>query len=44
MSVALVGLRKYPWQYNDMKQIGVDYSGISEVEAYDGQIAKLRDV
>jgi putative AdoMet-dependent methyltransferase len=37
-------LRKYPWQYNDMKQVGVDYSRISEVEAYDGQMAKLRDV
>lgn len=37
-------IRKYPWQYDDMKQVGVDYSSISEVEAYDEQMAKLRDV
>lgn len=37
-------IRKYPWRYDDMKQVGVDYSSISEVEAYDEQMAKLRDV
>ena len=37
-------LRRYPWQYDDMKQVGVDYSSLIEVEAYDERMAKLRDV
>ena len=37
-------LIKYAWQYDDMKQVGVDYSGLSEVEVYDERMAKLRDV
>ncbi|HBC30147.1 MAG TPA: class I SAM-dependent methyltransferase [Clostridiales bacterium] len=37
-------IRHYPWQYNDMKQVGIDYFNINEVEVYDKQMAKLRDV
>jgi putative AdoMet-dependent methyltransferase len=37
-------LRRYPWQYDDMKQVGVNYSSLIEVEAYDERMAKLRDV
>jgi ubiquinone/menaquinone biosynthesis C-methylase UbiE len=37
-------LRRFPWQYDDMKQVGVDYSSLIEVEAYDERMAKLRDI
>lgn len=32
------------WQYDEMKQVGADYSTLSEVEVYDEQMAKLRDI
>ena len=32
------------WQWDEMQQVGVDYTDIAEVEAYDGRMAKLRDV
>lgn len=32
------------WQYNEMKQIGVDYTDVSEVEAYDLRMKKLRNI
>lgn len=35
---------QYFWQYDDIKQVGVDYSSLSEVEAYDKRMAKIRDV
>jgi ubiquinone/menaquinone biosynthesis C-methylase UbiE len=37
-------MKKYPWQYDEMKQAGVDYTNSSEVEAYDERMAKLRDI
>lgn len=32
------------WYYNEIKTAGVDYSKISEVEAYDGRMSKIRDI
>jgi len=32
------------WQYNEMKQVGVDYTDIFEVQAYDSRMKKLRDI
>ncbi len=32
------------WQFNEMNQVGVDYTDISEVEAYDSRMKKLRNV
>jgi len=32
------------WQYNEMKQVGVDYTDVSEVEAYDLCMKKLRNI
>lgn len=32
------------WQYNEMNQVGVDYRDISEVEAYDSRMKKLRNI
>ena len=37
-------VRRFPWQYDEMKQVGVDYTSLSEVKAYDERMAKLRDV
>ena len=31
------------WQYDELKQVGIDYSELSEVQAYDSQMQKLRD-
>lgn len=36
--------QRVPWQYDEMKQVGVDYTTLSEVEAYDERMEKLRDV
>lgn len=33
-----------PWQYDEFKQVGVDYEDLAEVEAYDSRHAKFRDV
>ncbi|MEA4846903.1 MAG: class I SAM-dependent methyltransferase [Clostridiaceae bacterium] len=35
---------KFSWQYDEIQQAGVDYTKLSEVEAYDERMAKLRDV
>jgi ubiquinone/menaquinone biosynthesis C-methylase UbiE len=32
------------WQYNEINQVGVDYTNISEVEAYDSRMKKLRNI
>ncbi|PKL57631.1 MAG: class I SAM-dependent methyltransferase [Methanomicrobiales archaeon HGW-Methanomicrobiales-5] len=32
------------WQFNEMNQVGVDYTDISEVEAYDSRMTKLRNI
>lgn len=38
-------MKLYPkWQYDEMNQIGVDYTDISEVEAYDSHMKKLRNI
>jgi len=38
-------MKSYPkWQYNEMNQVGVDYTDISEVEAYDLRMKKLRNI
>lgn len=35
----------YPkWQYNEMRQVGTDYTDISEVMAYDTRMQKLRNI
>jgi len=31
------------WQYDELKQVGIDYTELSEVQAYDSQMKKLRD-
>jgi putative AdoMet-dependent methyltransferase len=39
------GMKKAPtWQYDEMKQIGVDYANIAEVEEYDAFHRKFRDI
>lgn len=38
-------MKKHPrWYYNEFKQVGVDYSDIDEVQAYDLNMQKLRDI
>lgn len=38
-------MKKPPgWQYDEMKPVGVDYADISEVQAYDERMGRLRDV
>lgn len=38
-------MREIPaWLYDEMKQIGTDYEDISEIQAYDQRMAKIRDV
>jgi len=38
-------MKTFPkWQYNEMKLIGVDYTDVSEVEAYDLRMKKLRNI
>lgn len=38
-------MKPYPeWLYNEMKQVGVDYTDIKEVRAYDDRMQKLRDI
>jgi len=32
------------WQYNEMKQVGTDFTNPREVEAYDARMQKLRDI
>ncbi|NPV91538.1 MAG: class I SAM-dependent methyltransferase [Firmicutes bacterium] len=32
------------WQYDEMKSTGVDYSNIFEVQAYDDQMSRIRDI
>jgi putative AdoMet-dependent methyltransferase len=32
------------WQYDEGKQIGTDYEDVSEIQAYDQRMAKIRDV
>jgi ubiquinone/menaquinone biosynthesis C-methylase UbiE len=32
------------WYYNEFKQVGVDYTDIEEVDAYDLHMKKLRDI
>ena len=32
------------WQYDEMQQVGTDYTDAAHVEAYDGQMQRLRDV
>ncbi len=35
----------YPsWQYNEMTQVGVDFSDIKEIRTYDEKMQKLRDI
>ncbi len=36
--------KKSSWQYNEFKQVGVDYDSQEEVEAYDSRHAQFRDV
>jgi ubiquinone/menaquinone biosynthesis C-methylase UbiE len=38
-------MKIYPeWLYNEMKQVGVDYTDIKEVQAYDSRMQKLRNI
>lgn len=38
-------MKPYPgWQYNEMKQVGTDYDDPAQVEVYDSQMGKLRDI
>lgn len=38
-------MKSYPkWQYNEMKQVGVDYTDVSEVKGYDLRMKKLRNI
>ncbi len=38
-------MHMYPkWQYNEMKQVGVDYTDVAEVAAYDLRMKKLRNI
>ncbi|NJD53992.1 MAG: class I SAM-dependent methyltransferase [Candidatus Methanoperedens sp.] len=38
-------MKSYPgWQYNEMKQVGTDYNDPAQVEIYDSQMGKLRDI
>jgi len=38
-------MKKLPkWYYNEMKLMGVDYSSISEVQAYDDRMSKIRNI
>lgn len=32
------------WQYDEMKQVGIDYSDLAEVERYDARHSRFRDV
>lgn len=32
------------WQYNEMKHAGTDYNDIAQVQAYDAEMQKLRDI
>ena len=32
------------WQYNELQQVGTDYTDSAHVEAYDQQMQKLRDI
>lgn len=32
------------WQYNELQQIGVDYTNLAEVEKYDARMQKIRDI
>ncbi len=32
------------WLYDEMKQVGVDYTRITEIEDYDNRMGKLRDI
>lgn len=32
------------WQYDELKQVGIDYTELGEVQAYDTQMQKLRDI
>ncbi len=32
------------WHYNEMKQVGTDYTDAKEVEAYDASMRKIRDI
>jgi len=34
----------FSWQYDELKQVGVDYTDIKEVQTYDSQMQKLRDI
>ena len=34
----------FPWQYNEFKQVGRDYSSQAEVDVYDSSHAKFRDL
>lgn len=35
---------EYFWQYDEIKQVGVDYTNLGQVEVYDERMAKLRDI
>ncbi len=38
-------MKTYPeWQYDEMKQVGVDYTDTKEVQAYDSRMQKLRNI
>lgn len=37
-------MKTSPWQWNEMQQIGTDYTSLAEVEVYDQRMASFRDV
>lgn len=37
-------MMEFFWQYDEMKQTGVDYTDLNEVTAYDERMAKLRNI
>jgi len=38
-------MKSFPgWQYNDMRQVGTDYNDIKQVQVYDTQMGKVRDI
>ncbi len=38
------GLILPAWQYDEMQQVGTDYTDTAHVEAYDGQMQRMRDI
>ncbi len=33
----------YKWQYDEMKQVGIDFTDLENIEYYDSNMQKIRD-